>query len=87
MPGVILTDLSKLSIIVEIAENDIKFMSLGKKVDIEVPSIGLIGSGKIYSIIPSSNPMTHKFKMKINFDKKGKSVYPGMYAKVHIKGQ
>jgi len=86
MPGVILTDLSKLSILVEIAENDIKFMKIGKEVKIEVPSMGFKTNGKIYSIIPSSNPMTHKFKMKIKFDTEGKSIYPGMYAKIHIKG-
>jgi len=86
MPGVILTDLSKLSIIVDISEKDIKFMKIGEKVDVEIPSIGFNTSGKIYSIIPSSNPMTRKFKMKIKFDKQNKSIYPGMYAKVHIKG-
>jgi len=86
MPGVILTDLSNISIMVEISENDIRFMKLGKVVKIEVPSMAFKSTGKIYSIIPSSNPMTHKFKMKIKFDSKGKSIYPGMYAKVHIKG-
>ncbi len=86
MPGVILTDLSKLSIIVEIAENDLKYMNLGKEVQVEVPSVNFHSKGKIYSIIPNSNPMTHKFKMKIKFDTKGKSIYPGMYAKIHIKG-
>jgi len=84
MPGVILTDLSKLSVMVEIAENDIKFMSMGKKVGVNIPSLGFKVVGKIYSIIPNSNPMTHKFKMKIKFNTKGKSVYPGMYASVHI---
>ncbi len=84
MPGVILTDLSKLSVMVEVAENDIKYMNMGKLVDIEIPSIELKTTGKIYSIIPSSNPMTHKFKIKIRFNTKGKSVYPGMYANVHI---
>jgi RND family efflux transporter MFP subunit len=86
MPGVILTDLSKLSIITEIAENDIKFMTLGKKVDLEIPSVAFKSEGTIHSIIPASNPMTHKFKMKIKFDTQGKSIYPGMYTKVHIKG-
>jgi hypothetical protein len=61
-------------------------MKLGKSVKVEVPSTGFESIGKIYSIIPSSNPMTHKFKMKIKFDFKNKSIYPGMYAKVHIKG-
>ena len=86
MPGVILTDLSKLSIVVEIAENDIKYINPKQKVQLEIPSVGFKSTGTIASIIPSSNPMTHKFKMKIKFDKKGKSIYPGMYAKVHIKG-
>ena len=86
MPGVILTDLSKLSVIVEIAENDIKYINPKQKVQLEVPSVGFKSIGTIASIIPSSNPMTHKFKMKIKFNKKGKSIYPGMYAKVHIKG-
>ena len=86
MPGVILTDLSKLSIIVEISENNIRFMKLGKKIKIEIPSVGFNSTGKIYSIIPNSNPMTHKFKMKIKFNFKNKSIYPGMYAKVYIKG-
>lgn len=86
MPGIVLTDLSKLSIIVEISENNIRYMSLGKKVDVEIPSIGYKSIGTIKSIIPNSNPMTHKFKMKLRFKTGKKSIYPGMYAKVHIKG-
>jgi len=86
MPGIILTDLDKLSIMVEIAEKNIRFMNLGKKVDVEVPSMGFKTKGTIQSIIPNSNPMTHKFKMKIKFNMGKKSIYPGMYAKIHIKG-
>ncbi|NEW60405.1 efflux RND transporter periplasmic adaptor subunit [Sulfurovum sp. bin170] len=85
MPGVVLTDLSKLSIIVEISETNLKHIELGKNVAVEIPSIDFATMGSISSIIPSSNPMTHKFKMKIKFNKKGKSIYPGMYAKVNIK--
>ncbi len=86
MPGIILTDLSKLSVVVEISEDNIRFMSLGKKVNIEIPSIGFKTVGTIKSIIPNSNPMTHKFKMKLKFNAGKKSIYPGMYAKVYIKG-
>jgi len=86
MPGVILTDLSKLSIMIEVAENDLKFMHMGKIVDITIPSIKYKTTGMVYAIIPNSNPMTHKFKMKIRFNTKKKSIYPGMYANVHIKG-
>ncbi len=85
MPALVLTDLSKLKIVAEISETQLKYINLGKKVDIEVPSIGFRTTGTISSIIPSSNPMTHKFKIKIEFDLNGRSVYPGMYAKILIK--
>ena len=85
MPAVILTDLSRLKIVAEISETQLKDISLGKKVHIEIPSMGFATKGKISAIIPNSNPMTHKFKIKIEFDHKGHSVYPGMYAKILIK--
>ena len=85
MPAVILTDLSRLKIVAEIAETQLKNISLGKEVKIEIPSLGFVTTGKIASIIPSSNPMTHKFKIKLEFDLKDRSVYPGMYAKIFIR--
>jgi len=85
MPALVLTDLSRLKIIAEISETQLKYINLKKKVYIEIPSIGFVTTGIIASIIPSSNPMTHKFKIKIAFDLKGHSIYPGMYAKIIIK--
>jgi len=85
MPAVILTDLSRLKIISELSESQLHYINMGKEVNIEIPSIGLVTTGKITSLIPNSNPMTHKFKIKMDFDLKGKSVYPGMYAKIIIK--
>jgi len=85
MPAVILTDMSKLKIVAEVSETQLKYAPLGKKVEVMIPSIDFKTEGTISSIIPSSNPMTHKFKIKITFDHKGKSVYPGMYAKIIVK--
>ncbi len=85
MPAVILTDLSKLKIVAEISETQLKYISLGKKLSIEIPSMDFSTVGVIASIIPNSNPMTHKFKIKIQFDTKGYSIYPGMYAKILIE--
>jgi len=84
MPSLVLTDLSNLKIVTEISEGDLKHAKMGKTVQFEIPSIELKGEGKISSIIPSSNPMTHKFKIKISFDSQGKFVFPGMYAKILI---
>ena len=85
MPALILTDLSKLKIVAEIAEMQLKDIHLNKEVAVEIPSLGFVTTGKISSIIPSSNPMTHKFKIKIKFDLQSRSVYPGMYAKIIIR--
>jgi RND family efflux transporter MFP subunit len=84
MPALILADLSDLKIITEVSESNLKYAKVGKEVAIKIPSIGLKKTGKIASIIPSSNPMTHKFKIKISFDYKGFDVYPGMYSEIVI---
>lgn len=85
MPTLMLTDLSDLKIVTEISETDLSVATIGKKASYEIPSIGLSGVAEVISIIPSSNPMTHKFKIKLGFDTQGKPVYPGMYTKIKIK--
>jgi len=84
MPALILTDLSRLKIITNVGESNLKFIQIGKKVKIEIPSIGFKVIGKIDSIIPSSNHITHKFKIKIAFDSKNERIYPGMYTTIAI---
>ncbi len=84
MPALVLTDLSDLKIMTEISESNLKYAKIGKKVKVEIPSVGFKGEGEISSIIPSSNPMTHKFKIKVKFNKGNKTIFPGMYAKVYI---
>lgn len=83
MPALVLSDLSSLKIQSEIAETDLKSIKIGQSAKIEIPSLGVQLNGKIESIIPSSNPMTHTFNIKLSFEKI-KDVYPGMYAKVYI---
>lgn len=84
MPALVLSDLSKLKVVVEIAENNLGFIKYGTRVSVEIPSVGLKSIGKVSAIIPSSNPMTHTFKIKISFKHPHVAVYPGMYATVNI---
>ncbi|MCK5110034.1 MAG: efflux RND transporter periplasmic adaptor subunit [Arcobacteraceae bacterium] len=84
MPAIILSDLSNLKIKAEISEGDLFKIKVGDKVDVVIPSLNYNTVGTIESIIPSSNPMTHTFMIKIGF-KTTPQVYPGMYAKVNIK--
>ncbi len=85
MPAFILSDLNDLKISVEVAERDLSRVPYGTKVRIQVPSVGLDGVGKVTAIIPSSNPMTHTFKIKISFDRNKMAIYPGMYATVTVQ--
>jgi len=86
MPAYVLSDLSTLKITANIAESDLKRIKVGTPVDVEIASVGLVTTGKIASIIPSSNPMTHSFRIKVSFKNSAKStVYPGMYATVVVK--
>jgi len=86
MPAIILSDLSNLKILAEISEGNLNSISYGTKVVVEIPSIGFKTIGKVHAIIPSSNPMTHTFKIKISFNKNNNNkIFPGMYAKVSIK--
>jgi len=84
MPAVVLTDLSSLKIRAEISEGNLFKVKQDDSVDIEIPSIKYSVKGTIESIIPSSNPMTHTYMIKVSF-KSVEQVYPGMYAKVYIE--
>ncbi len=86
MPAMVLTDLSpdKLKVVAEVSEQNLHQMKIGKNVEIEIPSLGKTFNGKVASIIPSSNPMTHTFKVKFSLNTKD-VVYPGMYAKITVK--
>ncbi|MBE0499161.1 MAG: efflux RND transporter periplasmic adaptor subunit [Campylobacterales bacterium] len=84
MPAIILSDLSALKVSVEIAESELKRIQFGKKVKVTIPSFALELEGKVNAIIPSSNPMTHTFKVKISIDAHKVHLYPGMYATVEV---
>lgn len=83
MPAIVLSDLSTLKIEVEVAESSLQMVPIGKKIKVTIPSTGFVGIGKVTSVIPSSNPMTHTFKIKVSFSAK-QTVYPGMYATVEL---
>lgn len=84
MPALVLTDMSRLRVMAEISESNLKNIKIGQSVKVEIPSAGLKTTGVVSSIIPASNPMTHKFTIKIKFDRGNTMVYPGMYARVNI---
>lgn len=85
VPAIVITDLQDLKIMSEIAESNLAQASIGKKVDIVIPSQNFKTTGTIHSIVPSSNPLTHSFSLKIKFKSSKKGIYPGMYAEITIR--
>ena len=87
MPGmltILLVDMESLEIDISISESIISKVKMGQKVDVEIPSIHYKTKGIIHAIVPDANPMTHKIKMRIRFDRGNENIFPGMYAKVRI---
>ncbi len=84
MLAMVLVDLNDLKIEASIPESNLKHIKTGQKVRIEIPSIDFSTIGKVQSIVPSTNPMTHTMILRVSFDKKGEEIFPGMYAKILI---
>lgn len=89
MPGmltIMLVDTEDLEVEVSISESIISKVRRGDKVKVKIPSLGYKTKGTIKAIIPDVNPMTHKIKMRIDFDRGDQDlILPGMYAKVTFK--
>jgi RND family efflux transporter MFP subunit len=88
MPGmltIMMVDTQDLEIDVSVSESIISQVKRGEKLTVSIPSIKYKTIGTIKAIVPDANPMTHKIRMRITFDKGDHNVFPGMYAKIVIK--
>ena len=84
-PAIILSDLNSLKIKTNVSESNLGKIKLGQKANIYIESIDLETTGKVASIIPNVQDMTHSFVLKLSFDTKQKQIYPGMYAKIDLR--
>ena len=87
MLAMILVDLDHLEIEAEVAESDLLKVQKGQKVKIDIPSMKFRTTGSVKSIVPSANPKTHTFTIRIAFDKGDKEIFPGMYVKISVPYQ
>jgi RND family efflux transporter MFP subunit len=88
MPGmltIMMVDTEDLEIDVSVSESIIAQVKVGEKLTVSIPSIKYKTIGTIKAIVPDANPMTHKIRMRVSFDKGDHNVFPGMYAKIVIK--
>ncbi|MCH9812355.1 MAG: efflux RND transporter periplasmic adaptor subunit [Epsilonproteobacteria bacterium] len=88
MPGmltIMMVDTEDLTIDISISESTLKVAKVGMDVKVLIPALDYKTKGTIDAIIPDANPMTHRIKMRVTFDKKDQNVFPGMYAKVILE--
>ena len=85
MLAMVLVDLDHLEIEAQISEADLLKVNVGDFVKIRIPSIKLNTRGRIKSVVPSANPMTHTFTIRIKFNQDSDKIYPGMYAKIDME--
>ena len=87
MPGmltIMMVDTEDLEIDVSISEGIMKHVHKGDKVQVTIPSLEYHTTGIIKAVIPDANPMTHKIRIRVTFDKNDQNIFPGMYAKIDI---
>lgn len=84
MLAMVLVDLDHLEVEAQISETDLLKVNKGDAVKLEIPSMKFKTNGKIKSIVPSANPMTHTFTIRIKFNKGRTNIFPGMYVKIGI---
>ena len=87
VPGMlafVLVDLDHLEVEAQIAETDLLKVQKGKVVKVDIPSMKFRTVGMVKSVVPSANPMTHTFTIRISFDKGDTQIFPGMYVKISV---
>ena len=87
VPGMlafILVDLDHLEIEAQISEMDLLKVQKGKAVRVDIPSMKFRTTGMVKSVVPSANPMTHTFTIRISFNKGNTKIFPGMYVNISV---
>jgi len=85
MLAMVLVDLDHLEIEGQVSETDLLKITKGDFIDVDIPSLKYKTRGRVKSIVPSANPMTHTFTIRVSFHKGHKKIFPGMYAKLKIE--
>ena len=87
MPGmlaILMLDTQNLYIDISIAESLLKYFYVGKIAKIKLRSLDKILTGKVKAIIPSSNFVTHKIKVRIDINEDHPRILEGMYSEVFL---
>ncbi|MBS0369077.1 MAG: efflux RND transporter periplasmic adaptor subunit [Proteobacteria bacterium] len=84
-PLFVVTDMSRLSVLVDVPERDLPLVTVGKSAQVEVsayPHRSFVG--KVVRVAPTLDPQTRRVQARVAVDNKEGLLKPEMYAKVGI---
>lgn len=84
-PLFVITDMSRLSVLVDVPERDLPTVTVGKSATVEVSAYPHRSfEGKVVRVAPTLDPQTRRIQARVAVDNKEGLLKPEMYAKVGI---
>ncbi|MBS0356349.1 MAG: efflux RND transporter periplasmic adaptor subunit [Proteobacteria bacterium] len=84
-PLFVITDMSRLSVLVDVPERDLPLVTVGKSAQVEVSAYPHRSfEGKVVRVAPTLDPQTRRVQARVAVDNKEGLLKPEMYAKVGI---
>jgi len=84
-PLFVVTDMSRLSVLVDVPERDLPIVTVGKSAQIEVSAYPHRNfTGKVVQVAPTLDPQTRRVQARVSVDNREGLLKPEMYAKVGI---
>jgi membrane fusion protein, copper/silver efflux system len=79
-----IADLSRVWILVDIFENEEKYLQPGEKVKINLPNQGRVLSARVTNILPQFDPNTRTLKVRLDAENPGFRLRPEMFVDVEL---
>jgi len=84
-PLFVVTDMSKLSVLVDVPERDLPIVTVGKAAQVEVSAYPHRSfEGKVVRVAPTLDPQTRRVQARVAVDNREGLLKPEMYAKVAL---
>jgi cobalt-zinc-cadmium efflux system membrane fusion protein len=84
-PLFVVTDMSKLSVLVDVPERDLPLVTVGKAAQVDVSAYPQRSfDGKVIQVAPTLDPQTRRVQARVAVDNKEGLLKPEMYAKVAL---
>ncbi|MBO4231656.1 MAG: efflux RND transporter periplasmic adaptor subunit [Bacteroidales bacterium] len=84
-PAIELLNISSVSIVFSVPENEISTVAVGQNAKIEIPALhGFLMTGRISQKSATSNRVSHSYQVSIDVANSSKELIPGMVCKVYL---